>query len=194
MFASPEIYFFISSIVTALIYYLKYKFNYWKLRDVPHEKPEFPYGNLKGIGKKLHQFEIQQRIYEKFKNHSSPIAGMLYYFQPVVLCTHLDFIKSVFATDSAHFIDRGSYYNEQDSPLSAHLFNLDNPKWKLLRTKLTPTFTSGKIKMMFHTVSDVADKLVNKLAIESESAVDHQLEMKEICTRFTTDVIGKFEF
>lgn len=68
------------------------------------------------------------------------------------------------------------------------MFNLDNPKWKTLRVKLTPTFTSGKMKMMFGTVCDVGEKLIKTLGAESSVAVDNVVEIKEIAARFTTDV------
>jgi cytochrome P450 family 6 len=70
------------------------------------------------------------------------------------------------------------------------LFNLDNPKWKSLRVKLTPTFTSGKMKMMFGTVRDVGEKLVKTLDGESSVALDNIIEIKDIASRFTTDVIS----
>jgi cytochrome P450 family 6 len=72
--------------------------------------------------------------------------------------------------------------------IQAHLFNLDNPKWKTLRVKLTPTFTSGKMKMMFGTVCDVGEKLIKTLGVESSTAVDNVIEIKEFSARFTTDV------
>lgn len=79
-------------------------------------------------------------------------------------------------------------------PLSAHLFNVDNPKWRILRTKLTPTFTSGKMKMMFGTVCDVGAKLIKTLGEASELAVNNEIEIKDIAARFTTDVIGSCAF
>ena len=78
--------------------------------------------------------------------------------------------------------------------MSAHLFNIDNPRWKILRTKLTPTFTSGKMKMMFGTVCDVGEKFVKTLGIEAAQAVDNVIEVKDISARFTTDVIGSVSF
>jgi cytochrome P450 family 6 len=79
-------------------------------------------------------------------------------------------------------------------PISAHLFNVDNPKWKGLRAKLTPTFTSGKMKMMFGTVCDVGKKFVETLGVESGEAVDNVIEIKDLAARFTTDVIGSCAF
>lgn len=74
------------------------------------------------------------------------------------------------------------------------MFNLDNPKWKNLRSKLSPTFTSGKMKMMFGTVRDVGEKFVRTLRTESSEAVNNVIEVKDIAARFTTDVIGSCAF
>lgn len=183
--------FIIFGVFLLIAAWIRNRYLYWEHHGILYEKPEFPYGNIKGISTKLGTFEIHQRIYEKFKSAGRPFVGMFYYFQPVVLCTNLDFIRTVFTQDAAYFIDRGSYYNEKDNPISAHLFNLDNPKWKSLRTKLTPTFTTGKIKGMFHTVSDVAEKFVAKLSSESKLAVNNEINIKELAARFTIDVIGK---
>lgn len=54
------------------------------------------------------------------------------------------------------------------------------------------SFTSGKLKMMFGTIADVADKLIDK--IQQESAATGQLEVKDILSRFTTDVIATTAF
>ena len=136
-------------IFTIIIYYVKQKFNYWQNIKVPFIKPDFPffYGNIKGLGVTFHSHELVKKFYEMYKGQG-PFCGMYFYINPVVLATDLNFVKSVLGVDSQYFINRGEYYNEKDDPLSAHLFNIDDPKWKLLRTKLTPTFTSGKMKMM----------------------------------------------
>ncbi|CRK87132.1 CLUMA_CG000941, isoform A [Clunio marinus] len=181
-------------IVGLIAYLVNRSYSYWKIMGVPYEEPSFPVGNLKGIGHEYHQSKVFQRIYEKFKNHGTPFAGIYSFLSPVVLVTSVDFARTVLAKDSAYFLDRGVYYNEEDDPLSAHLFNVDNPKWKILRTKLTPTFTSGKMKMMFGTVCDVAEKFIKTLETESSADVNNEIEIKDIAARFTTDVIGSCAF
>lgn len=53
--------------------------------------------------------------------------------------------------------------------IAAHLFTIANPKWRRLRTKLTPTFTSGKMRGMFQTLVDCGTLLENALMEHSKS-------------------------
>jgi cytochrome P450 family 6 len=61
-----------------------------------------------------------------------------------------------------------------------------------MRAKLTPTFTSGKMKSMFDTVSVICDEMINHLT--ETIANTTEIEMKDILSRFTTDVIGNVAF
>jgi len=62
--------------------------------------------------------------------------------------------------DFASFHDRGVYVDEENDPMSAGLFQLEGASWRTLRAKLTPSFTSGKLKAMFETSDSIGDKLV----------------------------------
>lgn len=63
-------------------------------------------------------------------------------------------------------------------------------EWKNLRVKLTSTFTSGKMKLMFPLVKDCGDKLAQVL----ESMSSEPFDVKDLCARYTTDVIGTCAF
>ncbi|GJQ68841.1 Cyp6a9 [Trypoxylus dichotomus] len=102
-----------------------------------------------------------------------------------------DVVKNILQNDFQHFVDRGMYYNEKDDPLSAHLFSLEGSKWRNLRTKLTPTFTSGKMKSMMPIVVEITERLIK--AIDKEP-VKEGIEMKEYMARLTTDIIGSIAF
>ena len=43
-------------------------------------------------------------------------------------------IKNVTIKDFNHFVDRGMYVNEEDDPLSGHLFSIAGDKWRILRS------------------------------------------------------------
>lgn len=60
-----------------------------------------------------------------------------------------------------------------------------------MRAKLTPTFTSGKMKMMFETVLNICDEMINHL---NKNEISVEIEMKDVLARFTTDVIGNVAF
>lgn len=80
----------------------------------------------------------------------------------------------------------------QAEPLSQHLFNLEPRRWRPLRTKLSPIFTSRKLKEMFSLMSECADHLVDyteKLVSRNEP-----VECQELMAKYATDVIGSCAF
>lgn len=175
---------------TILYAYFKYSFQYWKSRGVVHDEPSIPYGNTKGFSKTVNQALFVKNVYDKYKPSGQKVAGLYFLSTPVAVLLDINLIKSVMVKDFAHFTDRGLYYNEKDDPISANLFSLDGGPWKKLRAKLSPTFTSGKMKFMFPTVVEVGERFRDCL---SKVVQQHdELEMKDLLARFTTDVIGMF--
>lgn len=178
-------------LLTAIFIYFKTAFNYWKSRNVPHIKPVFPYGNFKDVGRKRHVSDVLRDIYDRFKG-TAKFCGIYSFTQPVILLLDLDLIKTVLITEFANFADRGVYSNEKDDPLSAHLFSLEGAKWRTLRAKMTPTFTSGKMKFMFPTIVEVSERFRQRL--HKMVAENDVIEMKEPLARVSTDVIGTCAF
>jgi cytochrome P450 family 6 len=58
--------------------------------------------------------------------------------------------------------------------------------------KLTPTFTSGKMKLMFEIIDKIGDKLVT--VIENETKTSGMIEVHDYLARFTTDNISNVAF
>ncbi|GLG95811.1 Cytochrome P450 9c1 [Gryllus bimaculatus] len=103
-----------------------------------------------------------------------------------------EIIKRVLVKDFAHFHDRGMAMDEEKNPLSANLFNLPGARWRALRTKLTPTFTSGKMKMMFELMHECAREFVDFVSFEADA--NGEVEFKEVFAKLTTDIIGSCAF
>lgn len=178
-------------LVAIAYYYLKRKYSYWKLRGVPSLEPEIPYGNIKPMGRTLHQSLLIKQYYDKMKG-TGPFAGFYILYRPAALLLDRTLIKHILMKDFGNFNDRGLYVNEKHDPLSAHLFSMDGKKWKNLRAKLSPTFTSGKMKFMYPTIIEVGDRFRHTLTdIVGNEKV---LEIKDLLARFTTDIIGTCAF
>lgn len=174
-------------------FFTQKRFLFWSDAKIPYIEGSLPSGSLNDIGKKYHMAEQLQIWYNKFKSEGNPAyAGIYFFLNPVILAMNCDLIKTILVKDFNHFMDRQIYYNEKDDPLSAHLAALQGNRWKNLRSKLTPTFTSGKLKSMLPIVVGVADEFRKVLAeiIEKENVLD----VRDILGRFTTDVIGSCAF
>lgn len=178
-------------ILTALVLFLWRKLTYWRTRGVPYATPILLSEKTRGIGKSLHMGRFQKELYDQFKGKSSA-GGLIILTNPTLMIVDLDLVKNILIKDFHNFPNRNGYYNEVDDPLTAHLVNLEDDEWRSLRSKLTPTFTSGKLKMMFPTMVAIADNLNSTL--EVEIAKTKTVEIKEILSRFTIDVIGTIAF
>lgn len=176
----------------ALVYlFVRRKLSYWADRNVPHAPGSFPMGSIQGMGTKSHLSHILERIYQRFKSEGSA-AGFYFTMRPSLMVTDLELVKQILVKDFNSFRDRGMFYNERDDPVSAHLFAIDGEKWRFLRNKLSPTFTSGKIKYMFHTMQEIGEELVQSFGRYEER--NESIDAKALCTRFTCDVIGSCAF
>ncbi|XP_037911588.1 probable cytochrome P450 6a14 isoform X2 [Hermetia illucens] len=179
------------SIILVAILWVQKKFDYWRKLGIPYEEPHFFYGNLKGVGQYDHDGLLTQKFYKKHKG-KGPVVGVYFFLKPVAILLDINIIKDILIKDFPIFHDRGIFYNERDDPLSAHLVNLSGDKWKELRNKFSPTFSSGKMKMMFSTMLEVAVKLEKK--IDQVCRSGKELDIKMLMALFTVDVIGSCAF
>ncbi|XP_070493743.1 probable cytochrome P450 6a14 [Chironomus tepperi] len=177
-------------ILVFLINLIHKRYSALKVLGFLHEKPEFPFGNLKGIGIKHHMIHILERTYKKFSK-ISPIHGLYAFFNTTFVVTDLDIVKDVLANNFDIFHNRGLFNSKEFDPLSAHLAALEDYEWRKMRTILTPTYTSGKMKMMFNTVLSVSDRMIEKLRANENLQT---VEVREVIASFMTDVIGNIAF
>lgn len=181
--------------VTALaIYYFIVKSqSYWKQFNVPTPPYYFLLGHsLPQIRKEKALWEMFSEFYNQFKGKTD-IIGMYFATKPAALVLDLDLVKRVMITDFEVFDSRGMYVNEKTDPISAHLFSIGGNKWRKLRTKLSPTFTSGKIKVMFPTVMHIAQDFADSVKVIVEENPSGFM-IKNLTSRYTTDVIGSCAF
>lgn len=103
-----------------------------------------------------------------------------------------DIIKAILVKDFNTFYERNVRSNHKTDPLSQNLFLLKGPAWRLLRAKLSPIFTSLRLKQMFPLVSTCAENLTKY--IDQYSSKGKPLEVKDVAARYSTDVISTCAF
>ncbi|XP_069671901.1 probable cytochrome P450 6a14 [Periplaneta americana] len=175
----------------ALYLYFSIKYKYWKIKGVPHLQPTFPAGNLSDVMYSRKTIgEVYADFYRKFQGHR--FAGIYQFHAPMLLALDPELIKNILVKDFEHFHDRRFPFDEKIEPLGANLFQLNGRKWKSLRNKLSPVFTSGKMKMMIQTMIDCGKELEKYL--EQPARKQEIVEVKDILAKFTTDIIASVVF
>ncbi|XP_060535574.1 uncharacterized protein LOC132707668 [Cylas formicarius] len=175
-----------------LYVYAKWKYSYWKRRGVEQPEPEFPFGNFRGTILKKMTFEATAGIYYNIYKKSHKYVGLYMFTAPLWLVMDLTLIKRILQQDFQHFTDHFSFHHDTQI-LTNHLFSIEGDKWKTLRAKMTPTFTSGKMKMMFSIVYDLSTKLESSV-LENHIQNPKSMSIRDTVARFSTDVIASCAF
>lgn len=68
------------------------------------------------------------------------------------------------------------------------MLTLEGAEWKNRRTKLSPIFTSGKMKVMFEILDAIGERFMT--VIDTKLKENESLEMRDYAGKFTADVIG----
>ncbi|XP_075165253.1 putative cytochrome P450 6a21 [Haematobia irritans] len=178
-------------LITYVWYSLRKTFSYWQSKGIPCEQPHPLMGNMMGINSTRSFGDIMQQYYDKFRG-SGPFAGFYFGYRPAVFILEPALIKNILIKEFNKFTDRGFYHNEKDDPLSGQLFLIDGLKWRHMRNKLTPTFTSGKMRFMFPIIREIGEEFIEVMGEIIKETQD--IEVKDILARFTCDVIGACAF
>ncbi|KAG5669749.1 hypothetical protein PVAND_000043 [Polypedilum vanderplanki] len=176
------------SLLTIFVY-IKSRYNFWSSHGFPSAKAKFLIGNLDGVGRSKNTAQKLKEIYDEFQEKED-FVGIYLLISPAILILKPEIIRLVLVKDFSNFSDRGMYYNKKDDPLSANLLTMRVEEWKPMRTKITPTFSTAKIKTMFDIVSNITDNLVDKLSTSDVSGTN----ITETIAAYSTDVISNIAF
>ncbi|XP_016978460.1 probable cytochrome P450 6d5 [Drosophila rhopaloa] len=178
--------------ITLLYVYLKWTFSYWDRKGFPSIGRSIPFGALEAVTKGKRSFGLA--IHDLYKTTKEPVVGLYLTVRPALLIRDAQLAHDVLVKDFASFHDRGVYVDEKNDPMSASLFAMEGASWKALRTKLTPSFTSGKLKAMFETSNSVGDKLIASIRAQVPQTGIKELDIKSLASTYAIDIIGSTIF
>jgi cytochrome P450 family 9 len=102
-------------------------------------------------------------------------------------------IKQITVKDFDHFVDHRSFIPASSDPLLENtLFALTGMKWREMRSTLSPSFTSSKMKYLFSIISQNGEQFVKHFQEQEKDIVT--VEMRDVITKFTNDVIANVVF
>lgn len=183
-------------LILLVVLWLAYKYctseyGYWKDRSVAYVEPHFPFGSEKDLILRTVCFgDHFQNHYNNFKGEK--LIGAFMMNRPFLIVRDPDLIRHIMVKDFHHFVDRGLIDPDLMSPVNRTLFIIDGEYWRNMRSKLSPAFTSGKMKMMFHLMEDCAEQFRKALIPVAEK--NETIDVKDFLARFTTDVISTCAF
>lgn len=169
------------------------KYKFFEKKNIPFEKP-FPWvGNLGGIFRKHENFpSLIEKLYLKFRDRTC--FGFFQLRTPLLVINNLDIIKRIAIKDFDHFVDHHQFLAVDVDPiLSRALTMLRGQEWRDMRSTLSPAFTGSKMRQIFQFVGDCTQEAVELLRTETKNETI-VLDMKELCSRVTTDVIATAAF
>lgn len=172
-------------IVTWIHLHYKKKFNYWTEKGVPGPKGRIFFGNM---------FEIMKNGFflttQNYRQKYGKIYGFYLSNTPCLVVSDPELVKDILIRNFNKFSERPLLVN---IPLEAEsLINQNGSQWKHDRSIISPTFTSGKMKLMFPLMKQSLNLLENefdKLAFQQSD-----IETRDLFGKLIITVISKCAF
>lgn len=181
--------------VSLVAYFIYNAWSIQKRSRFPYLPYKLPFGLMKKVIMREKSFGLAMNELYSQSPEEEPLVGFYMINKPAVLVRDPEIVKMMMTTHFESFSDRGMYPDKKNDPLSASLFSLPVGEWKALRAKLTPAFSSGKIKQMFSQIQDVSqimqDKLLKTVKNDKKGT---PVEIKDLSTSYVIDVMASTIF
>ncbi|KFM12393.1 Cytochrome P450 3A9, partial [Aptenodytes forsteri] len=171
--------------VALLVAYGTWPFGLFKKLGIPGPRPLPFFGTCLAYRKGFLEFDNE--CFQKY----GKVWGIYDGRQPVVAVMDPQIIKSVLVKDCY-----STFTNRRRIDLAGEMASAvslaEDEQWKRIRTVLSPTFTSGKLKEMFAIMKHYGEVLVKNVQKRVEE--DNNLPVKDIFGSYSMDIITSTSF
>ncbi|XP_050460257.1 cytochrome P450 9e2-like [Cataglyphis hispanica] len=166
--------------------------NVFQQHGVPYIRPQFVLVRLWEIFIRPKSFAALNKEIYNFHPDAKYI-GFFNFSQVVVVLRDLELIKSIGIKNFDSFHDHIFFGSDAQDPLfGKNLIALRGDEWRDVRTLLSPSFTSSKMRAMFQLMTECAVNFSEYLVkVPPDKRI---MEMRDIFSRYSTDVIGTCAF
>jgi cytochrome P450 family 6 len=174
----------------------KYRLSYWSRRGVKSPPTHLLFGNFKDcITMKKPPTKILHEIYNS-ADPDDPYIGFYILHKPMLLLRDHDLIKHMMIKDFDVFPNRrfGSGMERDMTGLNS-ILSIKQPKWRYLRTKLTPILTGQKLKNMMSLMVECGKSMLNYIEkLPTDEDGRKEWEVKDLCGRYSSDIFASLAF
>ncbi|XP_021704701.1 probable cytochrome P450 6g2 isoform X1 [Aedes aegypti] len=170
---------------------------YWQFFSVPYIEGRPLVGNfLDAFLFRKSTFELMDALYQNPKVEGTKLFGVSIMMQPALVIRDPELVKQVLIKDATYFSNRYMCTDRIHDAIGYYnLLMIKNPHWKQLRAYLTPSLSLNKIKRMYSLVDQIGNNMLAHLdGVQQNPTKLRETEFKELCARFTTDVIASTFF
>ncbi|KAM4594183.1 cytochrome P450 3A30 [Fundulus diaphanus] len=182
---SAETWTLLVAFVTLLLVYAYWPYGTFKRLGISGPKP-IPF-----FGTMLHYrrgfFTFDQECNKKY----GKVWGIYDGRQPVLCVTDPEIIKAVLVKECLSF-----FTNRRNFRLNGPLYDAvsiaEDDQWKRIRSVLSPSFTSGRLKEMFEIMKNHSANLIGSMKKKADK--DEPLDLKEFFGSYSMDVVTSTAF
>ncbi|GIY47675.1 cytochrome P450 3A11 [Caerostris extrusa] len=180
--------FFLGLISVLLLYwYYTRNFDYWEKRGITYCQPIPFFGStVEVLWKPFHEIEYERyfrlgKLYGHFEGN-----------RPLLSVADPKLLREIFVKEFGSFPNR-RHIKLGNAIADSMLPALEGDDWKRVRSIVSPTFTTGKIRRMMSIVKDCSQVVIHNLK-SKHAAKERPFNAKEIYGAFSLDVIASSAF
>ncbi|GFS49394.1 cytochrome P450 3A11 [Nephila pilipes] len=184
----PTLVTFLIAVLSIFLFYryANKNYDYWKRRGIPYVKPVPFFGSLlENMNRPLCQIHTER--YYKL----GPVHGFFEANKPILSIGDPVLLKNILVKDFPSFSSRRSLVTG-DKIFDNLVSTLRGEDWKRVRSVITPTFTTGKLKRMLGIFNECSETLVKNFEILVKRG--EPIDAKRLYGTFTMDVIASAAF
>ncbi|XP_071441796.1 cytochrome P450 6k1-like [Hetaerina americana] len=184
----------VTVLTTSFLAFAWWRLTYWRRKGIHHIPPKLPFGNANDLllGRKSFT-DVMRDVYRQVSD--KPYSGIYMALQPSLVVMDPILIKDVLIRSAlSNFQHHIANADPDIDPVVANnVFMARGARWKTLRAGLSPSFSSGKMKMIYPLMVAKAKQLVATLE-ETAEGPDPKIDARLYAARYTTDVIASCAF
>lgn len=182
---------YLALVFAIFYYYSTSSYDKWQKLNVPYMQPVPFFGNIFKLTIGLeHPKDAFDRIYKRFSDEK--LCGFFQMKTPFLMIRDPELINKILIKDFSYFTDHAIEADPSLNIMASSLFFLKGQRWRTMRQKLSPGFTSGKLKHAHDQIKECSGELMRN--INEKLRETDRIDVREIAGNYSTDVIGTCAF